>query len=64
MADEKYHWVETKVYDHDGEVIAINQSYVPGEFKPDEMTLKYWAWLDKRREPSEETLSEEHRNER
>ena len=51
MADEKYHWVETKVYDQDGEVIAINQSYVPGEFKPDEATLKYWAWLDKRREP-------------
>ena len=64
MADEKYHWVETKVYDQDGEVIAINQSYVPGEFKPDGATLKYWAWLDKRREPSEETLSEEHRNER
>ena len=51
MPDEVFHWVETKVYDQDGEVIAINQSYVPGEFKPDEATLKYWAWLDARREP-------------
>ena len=60
MPDDVFHWVETKVYDQDGEVIAINQSYVPGEFKPDEATLKYWAWLDARRE---ETLSEEQRNE-
>ena len=58
MTAETYHWVETKVYDESGECVAINQSYVPGEFKPDEMTLHYWAWLDERRE---ETASEDQR---
>jgi len=53
--DAVFHWVETKVYDMEGNCIASNQSYIPGEFKPDQATLHYWAWLDKRREESEPT---------
>lgn len=44
------HFIVTKVYDSEGECIAISNSVVPGEYEPDEMTKKYWEWLDKRRE--------------
>lgn len=46
----EFHMVITKVYDSDGECIAISNATVPGEYEPDEATKKYWKWLDERRE--------------
>jgi len=45
----EFHCIITKVYDSDGECIAISNAIVPGEYEPDEATLKYWKWLDERR---------------
>lgn len=42
----EFHTIITKVYDSDGDCIAITSSIVPGKYEPDEITLKYWAWLD------------------
>ncbi len=45
----EFHIIITKVYDSDGECIAISNATVPGKYEPDEATKKYWAWLDERR---------------
>lgn len=45
----EFHTIITKVYDSDGECIAISNRLVPGEYEPDEDTKKYWKWLDERR---------------
>jgi len=45
------HHIVTKVYDEDGECIAITSSYVPGKFEPKEGTKLYWAWLEARKKP-------------
>ena len=46
----EHHIIIKKVYNSDGECIAISNAIVPGEFEPDEETKKYWAWLDSRRD--------------
>lgn len=43
------HYIVTKTYDGNGECVAVSQSFVPGPYEPDEMTKKYWKWLDERR---------------
>ena len=47
----EFHSIVQKIYDSDGECIGIVNSIIPGKYEPDEMTKKYWEWLDKRREP-------------
>lgn len=53
---EEYHVIETKVYDSEGELIAAMTSYVPWEFRPSQATLRYWDWLDERREAKAEEV--------
>jgi hypothetical protein len=47
--DWVYHVEIIKTYSKDGELVRCVSSVIPGEFEPDETTLKYWAWLDARR---------------
>jgi hypothetical protein len=47
--DWVYHVEITKTYSKDGELLRCVSSVIPGEFEPDEMTKRYWAWLDARR---------------
>jgi len=45
----EFHTIITKVYNSDGECIAVSSATVPGEYEPDEATKKHWAWLEERR---------------
>ena len=47
--EDIYHVEIIKTYSKDGELVRCVSSVIPGEFEPDEMTKKYWAWLDARR---------------
>jgi len=49
----EFHTIVSKVYDSNGECIAITSSTVSGEFEPSEATKKYWDWLDGRRYQNE-----------
>ena len=45
----EFYTIITKIYNSDGECIAISNSYVPGEYEPGEVWERFWKWLDKRR---------------
>ena len=51
----EFHFIITKVYDSDGECVAISNACVPGEYEPDEATKKYWKWLDDRKQTQTES---------
>jgi len=48
--EEKYHYIETKIYDHEGDLIKMSCSHVPGEYELTASDKRYLDWLDERKE--------------
>jgi len=46
---ERHHYIETKIYDNDGDLIKMTCSFVPGDYKYTDADEKYLAWLDENR---------------
>lgn len=47
---DRFHMIETRIYDNDGDLIKITSAHVPGDYELTEGDKKYLAWLDERRE--------------
>jgi len=45
----RHHYIETKIYDEDGDLIKVSSSIVPGDYEYTEAEEKYLDWLDENR---------------
>lgn len=58
---ERHHYIETKIYDDDGDLIKMVSSHVPGDYEYTEADNRYLDWLDRNR--AKRTIIEERDNE-
>lgn len=47
---DRSHFIETKIYDNDGDLIKMSSSHVPGDYELTDQDKSYFKWLDDRRE--------------
>jgi len=46
---DRHHYIETKIYDNDGDLIKMTSAIVPGDYEYSVSDEKYLAWLENNR---------------
>ena len=47
--DKNFHFIETKIYNGEGELLITTSSYVPGEYQHSSIEEDYLKWLEDRK---------------
>ena len=50
MEESKHHYIETRIYDNDGDLIKMSSETVPGDYEYSKRDEQYLQRLEERRE--------------
>jgi len=50
VKEERRHYIETRIYDNDGDLIKMSSETVPGDYEYSDRDEQYLQWLEERRE--------------